>query len=138
MNMPDTIVTLPDIPVMFVAGDPARPIAAQAPDAFRRLEAALPSLKGRRFYGAVLGREYRACVALQPTDDRSALPHPIWSLPGGCYVRRRLADWERHVADIAPAFATLCARPDSDPSRPCLEHYRSRRELFLLAPIRGG
>ena len=44
----DTIVMLPDIPVMYVAGQKGRPIAEQAPSAFQQLEACLPSLKQDR------------------------------------------------------------------------------------------
>ena len=79
----DTIVMLPDIPVMYVAGQKGRPIAEQAPSAFQQLEARLPSLKQRRFYGVGLGDEYRACVAIAPDDDPAAQPHPRWTIPGG-------------------------------------------------------
>ena len=65
----DTIVMLPDIPVMYVAGQKGRPIAEQAPSAFQQLEARLPSLKQRRFYGVGLGDEYRACVAIAHGRD---------------------------------------------------------------------
>jgi len=50
--MNDTIVSLSDIPIMFVAGDQSRPIPEQAPVAFEMLESKLPSLKGRKFYAA--------------------------------------------------------------------------------------
>ena len=44
----DTVVELPEIAVMFVAGDREKPIGEQAPAAFRELEAKLESLRGRR------------------------------------------------------------------------------------------
>ena len=131
----DTLVTLRDIAVMYAAGPPGKPIPEQAPAAFRRLEACLPSLKGRHFYGVVLGDEYRACVALAREDDDASLPHPTWTIPGGRYVRRRIRDWEQHVAEIGPALGALCRRADFDRSRPCIEYYRSRRELLILAPV---
>jgi hypothetical protein len=83
----DSVITLSDITVMYVSGERGKPCHEQAPDSFSRLEARLSSLKGRKFYGAVIGDEYRACAALQPTDDVASLPHP-WTLPGGKYVRR--------------------------------------------------
>jgi hypothetical protein len=132
----DTLVTLPDIAVMYVAGEAGKPIAEQAPAAFRQLEAPLASLKGRRFYGAVLRGEYRACIALEPGEDAAPLPHPVWTIPGGRYARRRLRDWERHTDMITPGFAALRGRADFDPSRPCLEFYRSQSELLLMAPVR--
>jgi hypothetical protein len=131
----DTVVTLPDIPVMYVAGEAGRPIAEQAPRAFRALEAKLRSLKGRKFYGVVLGNEYRACVVIDAGDDPASLPHPTWTLPGGKYVRRRVVDWERQLDLIGSTIQALLQRPDVDPSRPCVEYYRSQRELLVLVPI---
>ena len=131
----DTIVDLPSIPVMFVAGERGKPIPEQAPEAFRKLEAKLPSLKHRKFYGVALGDEYRACVAIESGEEASLLPHPTWAIPGGKYVRRRIADWEKNLHLIGPTFAELRVGYDLDPSRPFIEHYRSQRELLLLLPV---
>jgi hypothetical protein len=132
----DSIVTIPDIAVMYVAGEAGRPIAQQAQAAFPALEAKLPTLKNRKFYGVGVGDEYRACVAIDGRDDPAALPHPRWTIPGGRYARRRIADWEHNTAQIGPAFEPLRQRPDFDPSRPWIEFYRSRRELFVMVPVR--
>jgi hypothetical protein len=131
-----TIVTMQSIPVMYVAGERGRPVPEQAPRAYERLEAKLPSLRGRRFYGALVEGEYRACVAIAAEDDPAALPHPTWTLPGGRYAREKIADWEAHRDRIGPAMEALRRRPDFDPTRPCIEYYRSQRELLLLAPVR--
>ena len=74
----DTIVTVRDTAVMYVAGETGKPIAEQAPKAFKALEAKPSSLKGRKFYGIVLGNEYRASVDIDPNDDPLSLPHPTW------------------------------------------------------------
>jgi hypothetical protein len=132
----DTIVTIPDIDVMYVAGEAGRPIPEQAQAAFPALEAGLPTLKSRKFYGVGVGDGYRACVAIDERDDPAALPHPRWTIPGGRYARRRIADWERNTAHIGPAFEALRRRPDFDPSRPWIEFYRSRRELFVMVAVR--
>jgi len=131
-----TIVTMQSIPVMYVAGERGRPIAEQAPDAFQRLEAKLASLKGRKFYGLVVDGEYRACVAIAGDEDAATLPHPSWTVQGGKYARDKIADWEAHRDQIGPAMEALRRRPDFDPTRPCVEYYRSRRELLLMAPVR--
>lgn len=133
---PDTIVTLPDTVVMFVAGEAGKPIAEQAPKAFKALEARLPSLRGRKFYGVVLGDEYRACVAVNPGDDPRLLPHSTWTLPGGKYVRRQILEWEQHLDLIGPTFQELLGRPDVDASRPCIEFYRSQKDLLVMVPVR--
>jgi hypothetical protein len=132
----DTIVTSPDIDVMYVAGAVGRPIAEQAPEAFRQLEAKLTSLQGRRFYGVVIGDEYRACVAIHPDDDAGALSLARWTIPGGRYVRRKIPNWETNLHLIGSAFETVRRRDDFDASRPCVEFYRSRQELLLMAPVR--
>jgi hypothetical protein len=131
-----TIVTTQGIAVMYVAGERGTPIAEQAPGAFQRLEEKLTSLKGRKFYGVVVDGEYRACVAIAPGDEPGSLPHPTWTLPGGKYARAKIADWETHRQRIGPAMEALRRRPDFDPTRPCIEYYRSQRELLLLAPVR--
>jgi hypothetical protein len=100
-----------------------------------RLEAKPASLKGRRFYGAVVDGEYRACVAIGPEDDLGDLPHPTWTIPGGKYVRRKLADGEHQRQEIAPSMMRMREGRDFDPSRPCVEDYRSQRELLLMVPI---
>lgn len=131
----DTTVTLPDTLVMFVAGQAGKPIAEQAPRAFEALEIKLASLRGRKFYGAVLGDEYRACVTIDRSDDPGSLPHPTWTLPGGKYARRRILDWEQHLHLIGPTIQALLSRTDVDTSRPCLEFYRSQKELLVMVPV---
>ncbi len=131
----DAIVTVRDTPVMYVAGETGKPIAEQAPKAFKQLEAKLFSLKGKKFYGAVLGDEYRACVAIDPNDDPLSSPHPTWTLPGGKYVRRRIPNWEQHLDLIGPTCETLRRRSDFDPSRPTIEYYRSQKELLVMVPV---
>lgn len=131
----ESVIVMHDISVMYVAGDPARPISEQATIVFDRLEAKLATLKGRRFYGVVLDGAYRACVATRPDDDPDDLPHPTWSIPGGRYVRQKLANWEQHRHLIGPSMMRLRERTDYDASPMCIEYYRSQRELLLMVPI---
>ena len=132
----ETIVTAEDVPVMYVAGQRGRPIAEQAPEAFKTLEAKLSSLKGRKFYGIVIGDEYRACVAITPNDDAASLPHPTWTIPGGRYVRRKIENWEENLHRIGTSVEELRRRSDFDPTRSSVEYYRSRKELLLMVPVR--
>jgi len=120
---------------MFVAADRTRPIAEQAPLAFATLEGQLTRLKGRRFYGVVVDGQYRACVAIRPEDYADAFPHPTWVIPGGKFARRKLAHWEQHRHLIGQTMLQMRERADYDTSRYCIEYYRSRRELLLMAPV---
>lgn len=129
----ESIVEREPVAVMYVAGERSRPIPEQAAGAFEALESDLASFKGRRFYGAVVDGEYRACVAVEPRDE--GLPLARWTLPGGRYRRIRIADWEAHRDEIGTVVAELRARCDSDPGRPVIEYYRSQRELQVLGPV---
>ena len=135
MEMTYTIVELRDTAVMYVAGDKGTPIAEQAPKAMQELEARLTPLKGRKFYGVVLGDEYRACVTLAPAEANPE-PLPTWTIPGGRYVRRRVLDYESNILMIGQTVAELCRRIDVDPSRPTIEYYRSQKEVLVMVPIR--
>jgi len=131
----DTFVTIEEIPVMYVKGKQGEPVAVQAPVAFEQLEAKLASLKGRKFYGVILGDEYRACVAMDGNSETSSLPFSKWTIPAGKYVRRKIPNWEENIDLIGRSFDELCQRPDFDITRPLIEYYRSRKELLLMVPV---
>ena len=120
------------IPVMYVVSPNGTDGAAEA---FDRLEARLPSLKGRKFYGTMLNGEYRACVALAPQDRPADMGLETWTIPGGAYVRRKLPDWPEHVAEIGQIFGALEAEHPRDPGRPNVEFYRSQKELLLFMAV---
>ena len=79
-------VTLSDVHVIYVESTNGIPGASKA---FDTLEAPLPTLKGRKFYGTFLPSSgaYRACVAIEPGDDVAALGFATWTIPGGTYVK---------------------------------------------------
>jgi hypothetical protein len=116
-------VTLDELPVLVVAKDGEPGKAAGA--AFCELEAALPSLRGRRFYGYYepSARRYFACVVAQDDD---ALDLDRRTLPGGTYARSRL---HGQPPDTVAKFVA------ADESRPWLEYYRSEGEVDVLIPV---
>jgi hypothetical protein len=129
----DTIVDFPETSVGYVAGDAERPIHEQAPVAFRTLEASLPTLRRRRFFAALVGPEYRACVAREDGNgDPSLSP---WVIPGGRYARRKIRDYHAQVSAIGKNFAEMRCRTDYDPSRPCVEVYRSQHDMYVMVPV---
>jgi putative intracellular protease/amidase len=129
------IVTLDDIKVMFV-------VSANGPqgagEAFDRLEARLPSLKGRKFYGTLLDGEYRACVALEAQDAPSAMGLDTWIIPGGAYARRKLTGWSERLPEIGEIFRALAAEFARDSTRPNIEFYRSQKALLLFLAVRSS
>ena len=103
------------------------------------VEAAVGSLKGRKFYGAfnVTTSEYWVCVQLRKGDDPGALGLEEGTLPGGRYARERLEGNPPAVYGlIKPAFDRLAEqRSDEDVSRPSIEFYRRHDMIDLLLPI---
>jgi hypothetical protein len=129
-------VTTDDIPVMFVSEYGAPPVAG--PRAFARLEASLPSLRGRRFYGVFdpgTG-EYRACVAIEEGDDPTAAGRPRGVIPGGPYLRTRLrGPLDETTPRIGATFEAMAAAGVPDRARRAVEFYRRSDELVLLFPV---
>lgn len=133
-------VTLDDIDVMYVES-PNGPEGAKA--AFDELEAHLPDMRGRKFYGTFQPPDgpYRACVAMQAEDDPKALGLAKWTMPGGRYARRTLDDWAEHIPQIGEIFGAMSREYGEryDPNRPSIEFHRTEKEVVLLLPIgRGG
>jgi hypothetical protein len=83
----DRIVEFGGFEVVYVSGERGQPIPEQAPAAFDALEARLPTLRKKRFYGAVIDGAYRACVAVD--EDTSTLDLPRWVIPSGRYAGGR-------------------------------------------------
>ncbi len=110
-----------------------------AREAFDKLEARLPSLRGRKFYGTYHAGEYRACVARQPGDDPLVYGLDTWMIPGGLYVREKMKNWSSQLSEIGKTFVVMAERERhrADPERPSIEFYRSKDELILLLPVRG-
>lgn len=126
------VVTLDDVKVMYVA-------SANGPrgagEAFDSLEARLPSLKGRKFYGTLLHGEYRACVAIEAQDAPAAMGLETWVIPGGAYARRKLEGWSERLSEIGETFRAMAAEFPPDPARPNIEFYRSQKELLLFMAV---
>jgi hypothetical protein len=136
--MSETYVEREDLPVLRVladwnAGGPANAMA--------RLESKLPSLKGRKFYGAfrVLpeGEEYFACVARVDTDDPEEMGLDTGVIPGGLFARRRLLDWSKDLSQLGRVFEEMIRETQFDSSRPEIEFYRSEAEVLLFVPVRS-
>ncbi len=130
-------VTLQGIEVMCVRAE-GGPQGAR--EAFKRLEARLPSLRGRKFYGTYHAGEYRACVALQPGDDPSIYGFETYVIPGGVFVREKMKNWSSQTSEIGEVFEAMATRERHrvDSSRPSIEFYRSQNELILLLPVLPG
>jgi len=137
----DSYVERPEIEVLQVRAD----MKGRGPaEAMRQLESKLPSLRGRKFYGTFRllpeGEEYFACVERVTADDPAAMRLEVGKIPGGLYVRRKILDWERVIAEgrLGSIFQDMVQTYRVDRNRPDIEYYRSMTELHLLVPVLGA
>jgi hypothetical protein len=132
---PPTRVVREPTPIMFMRVEDDHQAIGRA---WRRLEATLGSLRGRRMLGAfhAAAGEYWVCAQLRERDDPAALGLETATLPGGAYLRARLRGEPPAVYERIPAvFDELARRADPDATRPSLEHYRRCDEIDLLLPV---
>ena len=112
-------------------------------EAMQKLESKLPSIKSRRFYGVFRilpeGEQYFACVEKVATDDPVAMGLEEGAIPGGLYVRRKVFDWSKVIADgkLPSIFQGMVGYYDVDRTRPEIEFYRSMTELHVLIPAQS-
>ena len=112
-------------------------------EAMQRLESKLPSIRGRKFFGAFRilpeGEEYFACVEKAASDDPSAMELEEGQIPGGLYIRRKVFEWSKVIADgsLPSVSKDMIRHYDVDKTRPELEYYRSMTELHILIPVRS-
>ena len=102
------------------------------------VEAAIGSLRGRKFYGVFdpQTEEYRVCVQWQEGDQAGVLGLEDGAIAGGRYVRERLEGQPPDLYSlIKPTMERLAERPDRDPSRPEIEFYRRHDVIDLLVPV---
>jgi len=131
------IAELPSIKVMYVVSQKG---VSGAQSAFNVLESKLPTLKGRKFYGAVFGippnEEYWACIELASGDVPETWGFKTGTIPGGKYEQERINNWNDNMNLIGEAFERLSKDNTVDRSRPQIEFYRSMRDMLVRVPIK--
>ena len=104
-----------------------------------KMDATIPSMKGRKFYGAakmIEGKmEYRACVIPLDDNEHKTLGMEVFTIPGGAYAAKKLIDWQDHIPEIRNIFGELGSKFEGDGSRFLLEFYESMKELICMIPI---
>ena len=118
-------------------------IPSGVPKAFEKLESHLPTLKGRKFYGAFFynqgNPEYWACVEIKEGDNLNNPELEIGMLPAGKYATRKLKNWsvEKEIPKkIVGTFEEMSREFEVDREMPEIEFYRSQSELIVMLPIK--
>jgi len=126
-----------DLPIMYL--DVAFDIEAiQA--GWPEFESRFTSMRGRRMMAVVFPERavYRLATLMRDEDDPDALGLNMGFLPGGAYLQMSLEGDVREVhRNIGPAFEELRGLGEYDATRPCVEIYRSPREVDCLLPVLG-
>jgi len=127
-------VTLEPVKVMYVE---AKGGLSGVGTAWSKLESNLPSLKGRKMYGAYYNQDkvYRACVAIINEEEPKALGLPMWTIPGGKFAREKIENFASRVEVIGETFKSMEQEYRRDPNRWYIEFYRSQNEVILLLPV---
>ena len=98
----------------------------------------LVGLAGRKMYALVdtTRGTYTTCTPPRDGDDADLLGLAVGVLPGGRYLRGRLAGQPPEVyVRIAPGMAELEAAGRRDATRPLIEFYRRHDAIDLWLPI---
>ncbi|MFH0931795.1 MAG: GyrI-like domain-containing protein [Candidatus Zixiibacteriota bacterium] len=118
-------------------------IPAGVPKVFKKLESYLPTLRGRKFYGAFFYNQgnpvYWACVEIKDGDNLNNSELEIGILPGGKYASRKLKNWsaEKDIPQkIVGTFEEMLKEFEADREKPEIEFYRSQNELILMLAVK--
>ncbi|MDT4987322.1 MAG: hypothetical protein QOI74_1416 [Micromonosporaceae bacterium] len=137
MGVPVRRVDRIETPVMFVS---APDESDEIGPAWDRLESAIGSLRGRRFFGVFDDSGiYRCCVQARPDDDSVRLGLDSGVIPGGRYLCATVrAPQPAAYALITPTFHELRDNSERDSTRPSIEYYRRHDRIDLLMPVPDG
>ena len=108
---------------------------------FRKMEINLPKSSKRKFFGAIShkGNEviYQACASLLKENEELNSGYEKVFIPGGKYVLYTLENWSKNTHLVKEIFEELQHKYLIDPNRPQLEHYRNKKELEIMLPIKN-
>jgi hypothetical protein len=125
-----------EIPVMFLA---VKDLSDEIGRGWDRLESALGSIRGRRFFGAFDDSGvYRCGVQMREDDAPEDLGLSSGVIAGGSFLRATvLGSQPAAYALLTPTFEALQQAAPRDRTRPTLEYYRRHDRIDVLMPVSG-
>jgi hypothetical protein len=92
--------------------------------------------KKRDCYGIVISEknvmQYRAAYTESNSGEGIALRIPTIVIPRGNYYSIRMEDWSKKLLQIGPTFDQLLQSGKVDLKSPCIEYYKTERELICM------
>jgi hypothetical protein len=118
----------------------AEPFPHGIVDAFQKLENLDPSICERPFYGiSFLDAEgqivYKAAVAEEFKGEAKKFGCETFTITKGEYLAETIKDFMKALDTIPNAFKKLMKDPRMDCSFPCVEWYKSDREVICMIKL---
>ena len=110
-------------------------------EAFDKLYALLPDAKDRTFYGISHGAPddsiiYKAAVKISGKGEADKYGCEHFVIVRGEYATETIMDWHQHIPSIGATFMRLLSDPRMDRNFPCVEWYKSDKELMCMVKIK--
>jgi hypothetical protein len=108
-------------------------------EAFLTLEKLL-SKEGRTFYGVSYKSTgccliYKAAVSESFDGEAEKYGFESFTISKGEYLTETIIDWRKKIETIGLTFQTLLADPRSDKTSPCVEWYKSDKEVMCMVKL---
>ncbi len=105
-------------------------------EAFITLEKML-SKEGRTFYGISHGSKdggiiYKAAVSENFDGEAEKYGFETFTIKKGEYITETIIDWRKKMETFGPTFQKLLAHPQFDKITPCIEWYKSDKEVVCM------
>ena len=119
----------------------AESFSTDIPEAHRKLQALLPSLEGRSFYG-ISNRDssgaivYRAATKELYPGEADILGCDLFIIRKGIYLSQTLLNFPLQISMIKDIFSGLLSDDRIDENGYCLEIYLNDQELQCLVKLR--
>jgi hypothetical protein len=118
---------------------PIRSFPDSIPESFNNLEQLL-SREGRTFYGISHGGKngivYKVAVTENFEGEGKKYGFDSFVITKGTYLTETIMNWKTQTKTIEVIFNKLLSDPRLDHSFPCLEWYKSDRELVCMVKLK--
>jgi len=106
-------------------------------EAWEKLHKMIQATKGRNFFGISHGNEnggitYKAAVEESFPNEAEKYGCGTSIIPQGEYLSITIHDYMNHLPLIGQAFRRLLAYPELDDITPCVEWYKSDKEVISI------